>query len=575
MNNDHIPLIPAPPLLTTHRELQSKLDELDEKIKALKAKKQNLRSNTNNNNSKPNLETMTEDEMDQMIAQYLLMMAEIKMTLNGVRTIYMSAATIPTVLQLQAHIIAYQVTLIEAAIFDAIPPNALLEHSSKNPHPRIVASTDFFNYITRCIEHSILLPQEASARAQLIHYWTKVASRCHDINNYQTLKAIISALNTPPVQRLKRTWAYIPRKSVTKLDALNELMSEANNYGNYREHMGMVSTSIGRSPQQTRDEHYARPTIPFLGTFIHDITYLLAAYKTSPGNYENPQDEPRIHDVLTSMRRFQTGPRYTPFLPATFVKSSQKHHFRPSLSNALHRGASRIHRISGGSIFGFDSNGGNSNVSSMNGSTSNLSNISERHSSDNSSTKDMPNGGDEEDSNLEEQQKLATQYVLMRPWVSQNTVDELSHLREPPQRANSVNNNTASARLSGSSNHNRNSSVFSNASSNLRFSTGSMSLNTQSTITGDNSRPVSMEDDLQDDMLSSSLERTKTSGFWKFRRSTNDSRPVTIHEVQDSSCAPPVVPPRPFAPTSKPAHASQDQFKADLAERLAHVQQKS
>jgi hypothetical protein len=572
MNNDHIPLIPVPPLLTTHRELQSKLDELDEKIKALKVKKQNLRSN---NNSTTNLETMTEDEMDQMIAQYLRMMADIKMTLNGVRTIYMSAATIPTVLQFQAHIIAYQVTLIEAAIFDAIPPNALLEHSSKNPHPRIVASTDFFNYITRCIEHSILLPQEASARAQLIHYWTKVASRCHDINNYQTLKAIISALNTPPVQRLKRTWAYIPRKSVTKLDALNELMSEANNYGNYREHMGMVTTSVGRSPQQTRDEHYARPTIPFLGTFIHDITYLLAAYKTSPGNYENPQDEPRIHDVLTSMRRFQTGPRYTSFLPAAFVKSSQKHHFRPALSNALHRGASRIHRISGGSIFGFDSNGGNSNVNSMNGSTSNLSNISERHSSDNSSTKDMPNSGDEEDSNLEEQQKLATQYVLMRPWVSQNTVDELSHLREPPQRANSINNNTASARLSGSSNHNRNSSVFSNASSNLRFSTGSMSLNTQSTITGDNSRPVSMEDDLQDDMLSSSLERTKTSGFWKFRRSTNDSRPVTIHEVQDSSCAPPVVPPRPFAPTSKPAHASQDQFKADLAERLAHVQQKS
>ncbi|OAD70818.1 hypothetical protein PHYBLDRAFT_6512, partial [Phycomyces blakesleeanus NRRL 1555(-)] len=147
------------------------------------------------------------------------------------------------------------------------------------------------NYVTRFIEHSILLSQDASARAQQVHYWIKVASRCLDLNNYQTLKAIVSALGTPPVQRLRRTWAYIPKKSLVKLESLSELMSEASNYGRYREHMGM---------------HATRPTVPFLGTFIHDITYLLAAFKTHSQAGDLPEEEPRIHEVLMIMAQFQS-----------------------------------------------------------------------------------------------------------------------------------------------------------------------------------------------------------------------------------------------------------------------------
>jgi hypothetical protein len=505
MNTDHIPLIPAPPLLTTHRILQSKLDEMDDKIRTCRNKKQLI------NEGQHVEETM--ESLDSMIVQYQTMQANLKIELNSVRTIYMSAATIPTVLQFQAHVIAYQMTLIESAIFDAIPPLALLEHSSKHPHPRIVASTDFFNYITRCIEHSILLPQEASSRAQLVHYWIKVASRCFDINNYQTLKAIISALNTPPVQRLKRTWAYIPKKSTTKLDTLNELMSESNNYGQYREHMGMVSTTVvnGKSVQMIRDEHYSRPTVPFLGTFILDITYLLAAFKSSTNaTHMDPQDEPRINEVLTTMKKFQTGPRYTRSLPGSFLKSSQKHHFRPALSNALHRGASRIQRISG---FSFDStNNPPSNTNS------------------NQNTSD-----EDEDGNLEEQQKMATQYILMRSWVSQNTVDELSHLREPPQlKSNSMYGSRSNSTGPSATSMNRTSSVFSNSSSNLRFSTGSVSMNTTSTTgySGGESRPTSMEEYIHDE---DEKKRNSQNGFFSsFRRTDSNSnipaRPITIHE---------------------------------------------
>ncbi|KAI9271398.1 ras guanine nucleotide exchange factor domain-containing protein [Sporodiniella umbellata] len=460
LNTNHVPLIPTPPLLTVHRNLQTKLKELEDAVKNCRLRKQALVEGRLSL-----LESMTEEGLDQTIAQHLRETAEIKATLNGVRTIYMNAATIPTVLQFGAHVIAYQLALIESSIFNTVPPHALLQHSSKHPHSRIVASTDFFNYITRCIEHSVLLPQEASARAQLIHYWIKVASRSLDINNYQTLKAIISSLNTPPVQRLKRTWSYIPKRSMVKLEALNDLMSEANNYGNYREHMGMVNTSVvhGKSVQSIRSDHFSRPTVPFLGTFVHDITYLLAVFKSNAMRGP-PENDPRIHEILNTMQQFQTGPKYTSSLPLSLLKSCQKHHFRPVLSNVLQRGASRIQRFSGGNIFGFDSNNSNHHGANSNNTT---------HSNSGHPSVIVEKEIDEEENNLDEQQKMATQYILMRSWVSQNTVDELSTLREPPQTKS---NSMLSSRTSiggSSSNINRTSSVFSN---NTRLSAGNPAL---------------------------------------------------------------------------------------------------
>ncbi|KAI7874898.1 ras GEF [Lichtheimia hyalospora FSU 10163] len=504
LNTDHLPIIPAPPLLTTHRILQARLDELESTIKDCRQRKQQ----TSGSNAA---------ELDNTILQYTGAAADVKHTLNRVRTLYMSAATIPTILQFPAHMIAYQVTLIESAIFNAIPPKALLEHSAKHPHPRIVASTDFFNYLTRVIEHTILLPQEASSRAQHINHWIKVASKCLDLNNYQTLKAIVSALGTPPVQRLRRTWAYIPKKSMTKLEGLNELMSESDNYGKYREHMGMVNASViqGRSAANIRAEHYTKPTVPFLGTFIHDMTYMLAA---ANNNKTAAMDDPRVAAVLDIISSFQKGPAYTAVPPNWFVKAAQKHHhLRPAaLSSALlHRSASGIGRFSGGMF------GGNNN-----------------NNDDDAANKENMI---EEDS-LEEQQQTITQYLLMRSWVNQNTIDELSVLREPPRQQQQP--GSSSYRSTTGSNHHT-SSVISNTSSLMRFSTGSIS---QSTLTG-GSRATSMEDcspDASDD--------PDTIKVWH-RHSHDDD-----HSVNKA----PHIPPRP-----PPRKEEQDKdFKVALAQRI-------
>ncbi|ORX44955.1 ras GEF [Hesseltinella vesiculosa] len=277
----HVPKIPAPPLLECHRQLQQELD------KTPPVPRPSSTPPMCTTNSKPGpsrsglLATMSPLDPPNNTAL-------VQMQLTEVRAIYMSAMTVNTILDLSPQLIAYQLTWIESAIFYAIPPEALRLHranAKKSPDPHIAASTDFFNYLTRSIEHSILLPQEASHRAQVIVHWISVATHCLSLHNYQTLKAIISALGTPPIQRLKRTWEYIPKKRMSRLDAMTALMSEAENYHRYREHLRLFSL--------------ARPICPFLGVILYDMTYALTS------------DQPdHIQQVLDTMTRFLACPRY-------------------------------------------------------------------------------------------------------------------------------------------------------------------------------------------------------------------------------------------------------------------------
>ncbi|KAI8139548.1 ras guanine nucleotide exchange factor domain-containing protein [Fennellomyces sp. T-0311] len=271
--SSNVPSIPQAPLHIIYKSLQQKLENLE---------RHNLHS------------------------------ADVKQALTRVRQIHMSATTVTTMLHFPPMLVAYQLTLIDSAIFRNIQPSDLLQHNSpKSPQPAIVASTDFFNYLTRMIEHAILTPSEASGRAAQINFWIKVAIKCHDLKNFQTLKAIISALGTPPVQRLKRSWAFVPKKSMARLDVVTEIMTEHDNYGRYRERMNRII-------QQT----FREPVVPFLGVFMHDVTYLSAACNAD-----------KLDDLLTLFTNLHKHPPYSSALPPFCVKDLNKKPRKSSFAN--------------------------------------------------------------------------------------------------------------------------------------------------------------------------------------------------------------------------------------------------
>ncbi|KAF9975120.1 RasGEF [Actinomortierella ambigua] len=497
--SDHIPMIPISPLRTTHRTLvekektwSAKLNETRQQLQLLQDKSKSGEANEE--------DVITVQDTAQ---KYSSMLGNVQSTITKVRELLYRSASITSILEFPAYLVAYQLTLIESAIFLEIPPSALLTHSPKTPHRAITASTDFFNYLTRLIEYSVLYPPEASGRAQCIHYWVKLAVKLHELGNFQTLKAVLSALGTPPIKRLKRTWSFLPRKSTHKLETLQDLMSETRNYGKYREMMNSImggamalspgsvspvnslSFNSGGSSTATpkleilglnnvtsnfssfavRSKEVAarRPMVPFLGTFIMDVTYLLAAVKKGsssappisaqipstsslrekPGSSHAgastsspsintqfaPEDDPRIQDLLMMLSAYQSGPKYSPQPPRPYIKAATKnhHHFRaPSLSSALHR--TTKYRTS--------------SVDRQIGS-----NITHQSSYDE----------DEDDiagSGLRPTQQLILHYLLTRPWVPERMVDEVSMIREPSKKnassSSSSSSGTTSARASGS-----------------------------------------------------------------------------------------------------------------------------
>lgn len=323
--SDHIPMIPLSPLRTTHRSLVEKekswsvmLSETKQKLITLTAQ---MREGSENSTltEEQQLLKQEDDEMTQEILQEdlhkcNLQISNVMSTVTKVRELLYRSASTASILEFQPYLIAYQLTLVESAIFMEIPEEAFLTHSAKTPHRTITASTDFFNYLTRMIEYSILFPPEASGRAQSMNHWIKVAVKLHELENFQTLKAVLCALGTPPIKRLKRTWSFLPRKSANKFETLSELMSEARNYGRYREMMNSLcaDTAVSSTSDATSTfsdsssvssssisgsrfdilggwtssdikakEAARRPMVPFIGTFIMDMTYLLAAVKKS------------------------------------------------------------------------------------------------------------------------------------------------------------------------------------------------------------------------------------------------------------------------------------------------------
>ncbi|KAJ3231315.1 RasGEF [Chytriomyces hyalinus] len=194
--------------------------------------------------------------------------------------------------------IAFQLCNIEHGLLRNIHSNDILIHKPPHaPAPSLQATSDFFNYFTRLIEISILQHSNISDRVKTILKWIKVAVYLKRFSNFQTLKAVTSALRTPPIIRLKKTWAILKRKNGTEctdLDELTSMVSEENNYSKYR-------TFI--------KENQTRPMIPYLGVLLHDITYLVVVAKKE-GCVDIAADR-RVQDIQKLIRFCSLGPRYS------------------------------------------------------------------------------------------------------------------------------------------------------------------------------------------------------------------------------------------------------------------------
>ena len=213
--------------------------------------------------------------------------------------------TCPSILDFDPLELARQFTIKESQIFCSILPEELLatEWTKKsgsiavNVRAMSTLSTDLANLVVE----SILQHEEPNKRAKLIKRWIKIAARCLDLNNYDSLMAIICSLNTTTILRMKHTWGLIAAKTKATLEELRSVVDVSLNYTVLRQRL----------------QNHVAPCLPFVGIYLTDLTFVDAGNQSMrqlPGTGHDSESATSVINfdkhvktakIISDLQRFQ------------------------------------------------------------------------------------------------------------------------------------------------------------------------------------------------------------------------------------------------------------------------------
>ncbi|XP_056122916.1 ral guanine nucleotide dissociation stimulator-like 1 isoform X5 [Rhinichthys klamathensis goyatoka] len=218
------------------------------------------------------------------------------------------------VLAFPAQDIAEQLTLLDAELFVKVVPFHCLgciwsqrdKKENRNLAPTVRATIAQFNAVTNCVITSLLCPSATSSpgspscprsspthRATIIEKWISVAQECRQLRNFSSLRAILSALQSNAVYRLKKTWAAISRESMTAFDQLCDTFPDEN------------CVLINR---EILVENPSNGEVPYLGTYLTVLTMLDTALSDNvQGGLINFEKRRKEFEILSQIRQLQAS----------------------------------------------------------------------------------------------------------------------------------------------------------------------------------------------------------------------------------------------------------------------------
>ncbi|KAK9514267.1 hypothetical protein VZT92_027746 [Zoarces viviparus] len=228
-----------------------------------------------------------------------------------------------SILGFPAAIIAEQLTKIETELFVRLVPyhclGSLWSQRDKKGREGVCwsvrATIRQFNKLANAVLASCLCPTNlrSQQRARLLEKWISVAEECRARKNFSSLYAIVSALQSNPIHRLRKTWQDTDREAVRRYEDLSEIFSDKDNYSQSRELLKEEGTSKfanldNRLNNKLLNRSNAQGTVPYLGIFLTDLTMLDTAVKDRLDNgYINFDKRRREFEVLAQIRLLQSS----------------------------------------------------------------------------------------------------------------------------------------------------------------------------------------------------------------------------------------------------------------------------
>uniref|UniRef100_UPI0037E8709C ral guanine nucleotide dissociation stimulator-like 1 isoform X2 n=1 Tax=Semicossyphus pulcher TaxID=241346 RepID=UPI0037E8709C len=155
-------------------------------------------------------------------------------------------------------------------------------------------------------------------RACIIERWIAIAQECRQLKNFSSLRAILSALQSNAVYRLKKTWAAVNRESMTTFDHLCESFLDENcvltskeilvEDGTHTEASVTPCSKPSQPCQMSRQTNFSSGVVPYLGTYLTVLTMLDTALSdTLEGGLINFEKRRREFEIISQIRQFQAS----------------------------------------------------------------------------------------------------------------------------------------------------------------------------------------------------------------------------------------------------------------------------
>jgi len=160
--------------------------------------------------------------------------------------------------------IADQITLMDFRIFRRIEPRECIgqcwkKKGNKKWAPHIVAMIAQFNRLTMFVQIEILRQQSLRERSRAIKRMIAMGERFKTLRNFNSLCAVLGALNSAPIHRLKLSWKRVPVKYQLMFANFQRIFArDGNNNKNLR---NLFKTAPA-------------PAIPHLALFLQDLVFI-------------------------------------------------------------------------------------------------------------------------------------------------------------------------------------------------------------------------------------------------------------------------------------------------------------
>jgi len=157
--------------------------------------------------------------------------------------------------------LADQITLMDYKIFSNIQERECIGQAwkkKKEQSPNVLAMIQQFNNLTVFVQLQILSEKSLRDRSKAIKRVIKMGERFKTLKNFNSLCAVLGALNSSPIHRLKAAWQKVPEKQLNLFESFKAIFVNTRNFRNFR----------------TMFRNVSPPAIPYFGLFLQDLVFI-------------------------------------------------------------------------------------------------------------------------------------------------------------------------------------------------------------------------------------------------------------------------------------------------------------